>query len=117
MTDAEIQAGLTAVSVPGRMEVFYSNDRHIACIVDFAHNRLSFKAVITGAREVFPDRLLIPVFGTIGERSFGRGPEMAETIIELGVDFAVITDDDPGCAPTPCAAVLRSPLTSPASLI
>ena len=99
ISDADIQNRICRSQTPGRMDIRQTADHHIACIIDFAHNRMSFNAVIDNARELFPGRPLIAVFGTVGDRSLDRGSEMAESVIEKGIDYVVVTDDDPGPLP------------------
>ena len=39
-----IKKGLSKLRVPGRMEVVESKDGRVICVVDYAHNQLSFRS-------------------------------------------------------------------------
>ena len=51
---SDIQAGLYQAKVPGRMEIYASNDQKITAIVDYAHNRLSFQKLFESVRNEYP---------------------------------------------------------------
>ena len=91
---AEIARGLARTRVPGRMEFHRSNDGQLTAIVDYAHNRLSFEALLSGVREAFPDARMIAVFGAVGGKALERRHVLPEVAARY-VDHVVLTSDDP----------------------
>ena len=88
-----VVAGLADVRVPGRMETLRSGDGHVVAIVDFAHNELSFKAVFRAAREEYPGRAVIAVFGAPGDKAQERRVQLPQAA--AGADLIIYTEDDP----------------------
>ena len=84
--------GLSDVKVRGRVEtVPVSEDFTI--MVDYAHNEMSLRSVLTTLREYKPARLVC-VFGCGGNRSKDRRYSMGRVSGELA-DLTVITSDNP----------------------
>ena len=84
--------GLADVKVRGRVEtVPVSGDFTI--MVDYAHNEMSLRSVLTTLREYNPGRLVC-VFGCGGNRSKDRRYSMGRVSGELA-DLTVITSDNP----------------------
>ena len=84
--------GLADVKVRGRVEtVPVSEDFTI--MVDYAHNEMSLRSVLTTLREYKPGRLVC-VFGCGGNRSKDRRYSMGRVSGELA-DLTVITSDNP----------------------
>ncbi len=79
-------------SVKGRFETVDALP-WCTCIVDFAHNDVSLRNVLTAVREYEPERLIV-LFGSVGGRTELRRGAMGRVAAELA-DFAVITSDDP----------------------
>ena len=73
-----IYAGLERARVPGRMEVYSSADGTVTAIVDFAHNRMSFESLCRSAREEYPGRRLVSVFGSVGDKALDRRKDLGE---------------------------------------
>lgn len=69
-TDEAIQAGLSDLSIKGRMELIYNTKRLKVCI-DFAHNGQSTENLLKALRMYEPKRL-VSVFGADGDRSMDR---------------------------------------------
>lgn len=89
-----IARGLARTQVPGRMEFHRSNDGQLTAIVDYAHNRLSFDALLSGVREAYPSARMIAVFGAVGGKALERRHDLPE-IAARYVDHIVLTADDP----------------------
>ncbi len=79
-------------NVDGRFEYKELFGRNI--VIDYAHNKESFREISKLARRMFSGRL-VGVFGSVGERSFNRRKELAYEA-ECLFDFSVITEDNPG---------------------
>lgn len=87
--------GFEQLRVPGRMELYPTEDGLIVGVVDFAHNGMSLETMLRDLRENYPDRELAVVFGATG----GKGVDRRETMGTAAGAFAdriVITEDDPG---------------------
>ena len=84
-----LSSAVREARVLGRFEYKELLGRNI--IVDYAHNRDSFIEISKIARRMFSGRL-VGVFGSVGERSFGRRRELA-VAAECLFDFTVITED------------------------
>ncbi len=92
---AAIVHGFEQLRVPGRMELYPTEDGLIVGVVDFAHNGMSLETMLRDLRENYPDRELAVVFGATG----GKGVDRRETMgVAAGMfaDRIVITEDDPG---------------------
>lgn len=90
----EFKDVLKKISVMGRYEIYRLNGKTV--IIDFAHNRDSFRALMSSVRGC--GGKIISLFGSVGERSFQRREELASVAEELS-DFIVITSDNPGFEP------------------
>ena len=91
---ADAARGLSSTRVPGRMEFHRSNDGQLTAIVDYAHNRLSFDALLSGVKEAFAGARMIAVFGAVGGKALERRHDLPE-IAARYVDHIVLTSDDP----------------------
>lgn len=83
------------VKISGRFESRILDGKNI--IIDYAHNADSVREVLSLCRRLFGKRVIC-VFGSVGERSFARRRELADTA-EKYADFSVITSDNPGSEP------------------
>ena len=90
-----VREGLARARVPGRMEVYSSENGDVAAIVDFAHNRMSFETLFRDLREEYPGRRIVTVFGCPGDKAPDRRRDMGE-IAGRYSDLVVLTEDDPG---------------------
>lgn len=89
---AEIQKALLGAHVRGRIEMVpVSND--FTLLIDYAHNAMSLKSLLTTLREYEPHRLVC-LFGCGGNRSKIRRYEMGE-ISGTYADLTIITSDNP----------------------
>ena len=88
-----IQKGLAEALVPGRMEhLKHPNGANI--FIDYAHNYLSLKNLLSFAKEAHPDGKIITVIGSTGEKAISRRADFGKVLSELA-DIAVLTADDP----------------------
>lgn len=89
-----IASGLAHVRVPGRMELVSSADGRIVCIVDYAHNELSFETLFSSVVREYPGRKVIAVFGAPG----GKAQERRECLPRVAARYAdliIYTEEDP----------------------
>jgi len=77
--------------VPGRFET-YQLKNGAQCIIDLAHNPLSFQAILSSVRPM--THHLIVVFGASGERDAGRRPIMGNIAAQYA-DLVIVTTDCP----------------------
>ncbi len=78
------------ITVRGRFEHHTVRARHV--IIDYAHNAMSFREVITLVRHLYGGKIIL-VFGSVGGRSAERRRELAQSAERLA-DYSVITSDD-----------------------
>lgn len=83
---------LNYVSVKGRMEIVKVPGPYLL-MIDYAHNALSLKSLLTTLREYDPKRIVC-LFGCGGNRSKLRRYEMGEISANMA-DLTVITSDNP----------------------
>jgi UDP-N-acetylmuramoyl-L-alanyl-D-glutamate--2,6-diaminopimelate ligase len=76
------------------MEIYESENKKIAVIVDYAHNKLSFETIISSMKKEYKDRPVSILFGCPGNKALVRRKGMAEVSGEMA-DFVYITEDDP----------------------
>ena len=88
-----IGSGLARTVSPGRMEVFYSEDKRRIAIVDYAHNKLSYERFFETIREEFPDKKFIIVFGCPGGKAIARREELGR-IAGQNCAYSIITEED-----------------------
>ena len=94
LPEEAIRTGLAKVTVPGRVEEFESEDGMVHVVVDYAHNGYSFRNILGMARESWPERRIVTVFGTTGGKALNRRKDMGTAAGELS-DFIILTEDDP----------------------
>ncbi len=87
-----IKSGLKKVKVKGRVEPI-NISKDYALFIDYAHNALSMKNILSTLREYKPKRL-ITIFGAGGDRPKVRRYEMGEVSGNMA-DLSVITSDNP----------------------
>lgn len=91
-----MKKALESTKVPGRMETFFSSDKQLCCIVDFAHNRLSFEKLYDAAYQEYRSyKKIITVFGCPGGKALNRRRELG-ILAGLFSDYVFLTSDDPG---------------------
>lgn len=82
---------LENIKIPGRFEVINRYDRTF--VIDYAHNSMSFKSVLSECKRLTKNRL-IAVFGSVGGRSYERRKELPIAASEYA-DVLIITSDNP----------------------
>ena len=90
-----VREGLARARVPGRMEVYSSENGGVTAIVDYAHNRMSFETLFRSVKEEYPERRIVAVFGCPGKKAFGRRRDLGEVAGEYS-DLVVLTEEDSG---------------------
>lgn len=87
-----IKKALKEAKVKGRIEIVKVSD-HFTLMIDYAHNAMSLKSLLSTLREYNPHRLVC-LFGCGGNRSRDRRFEMGEVSGQLA-DLTIITSDNP----------------------
>ena len=87
-----IKAALLAAKVKGRIEPVKVSDE-FTLMIDYAHNAMALKSLLTTLREYKPHRLVC-LFGCGGNRAKSRRYEMGEVSGQLA-DLTIITSDNP----------------------
>ena len=91
--DGRIVSGCASVqTVPGRFESV-PNDVDIDVVVDFAHTPEALQGLLTSAREIAREGLIV-VFGCGGDRDHAKRPLMGG-IASRGADIVIVTSDNP----------------------
>ncbi len=90
--NSQIQKALLGAHVKGRIEMVPVSDK-FTLLIDYAHNAMSLKSLLTTLREYDPARLVC-LFGCGGNRSKLRRFEMGE-VSGRYADFTIITSDNP----------------------
>lgn len=91
----QTRAALAECRVPGRMELYSTVDGRVLGLVDFAHNPLSFEAVLSSMHEAYPGRKIVALYGIVGGKAYDRRPGMAAAA-HAWCDYVILTEDDPG---------------------
>lgn len=87
-----MKAALLSAKTRGRIEMVKVSD-DFTLMIDYAHNAMSLKSLLTSLKEYNPKRLVC-LFGCGGNRSKLRRFEMGEVSGELA-DLTIITSDNP----------------------
>jgi len=87
-----IKESLRTIKIPGRTEIVPCG-RDYTIMVDYAHNGVALKNLLTSLKECRPNRLMV-VFGAGGNRARNRRFEMGKAAFELA-DYIIITSDNP----------------------
>ncbi len=87
-----IQESMKKVAVRGRVELVPVSDK-FSVMLDYAHNGMSLRSLLTTLREYRPKRLVC-VFGCGGNRAKDRRFEMGEISSEYA-DLTIVTSDNP----------------------
>jgi len=88
----DIKKALLGAHVKGRIEMVPVSDE-FTLLIDYAHNAMSLKSLLTTLKEYEPKRLVC-VFGCGGNRSKLRRYEMGE-VSGTYADLTIITSDNP----------------------
>ena len=87
-----VKAALLKAKVKGRIEPVKVSDE-FTLMIDYAHNAMALKSLLTTLREYEPHRLVC-LFGCGGNRAKSRRYEMGEVSGQLA-DLTIITSDNP----------------------
>lgn len=88
----KMKEALLQVQVKGRLESIQLSEK-FSLMIDYAHNAMSLKSLLTALREYQPKRLVC-LFGCGGNRSRDRRFEMGE-ISSRYSDLTIVTSDNP----------------------
>ena len=88
----DVKAALLKAKVKGRIEPVKVSDE-FTMMIDYAHNAMALKSLLTTLREYDPHRLVC-LFGCGGNRAKSRRYEMGEVSGQLA-DLTIITSDNP----------------------
>lgn len=91
-SEEKIREVLDHIKVKGRVELV-NVSKHYTMLIDYAHNAMSLKSLLTALKEYKPKRLVC-LFGCGGNRAKSRRFEMGEISSRLA-DLTVITSDNP----------------------
>ena len=89
-----IKKGLSKLRVPGRMEVVESKDGRVVCVVDYAHNQLSFRSLFSSVKRAFPASPIIALFGAAGGKAQERREQLPREAAPYS-DLLIFTNEDP----------------------
>ncbi|HHT87476.1 MAG TPA: UDP-N-acetylmuramoyl-L-alanyl-D-glutamate--2,6-diaminopimelate ligase [Clostridiales bacterium] len=92
VNEKDVIKALNNIKVRGRVEIV-PVDGNYSVIIDYAHNAMSLKSLLTTIREYNPKRLVC-VFGCGGNRSKDRRYLMGEISSNMA-DLTVVTSDNP----------------------
>ena len=93
-----IYLGLKEARSSGRMEVYHSEDERILCIVDYAHNKLSFEKLFESTKSEYSDRKIITIFGCPGKKAYLRRRDLGR-VAGKNSDKIYLVAEDPGYEP------------------
>lgn len=97
---SEVPSALDGTHVPGRMDVLRSADGCITVIVDLAHNGVSFEAIFSAVKKLYPKHEVIAVFGSAGGKGLNRRQDLGR-IADRYADRILLTMEDPNFEPLP----------------
>lgn len=87
-----ISKALADMSIEGRFEVLLAKGG--ACfVIDYAHNEVSLRSALLALRKYEPRRLIC-LFGSVGNRTQLRRPQMGR-VANAYADFSILTSDNP----------------------
>lgn len=95
ISNEHVAAGLAACRVPGRMELVGSPDDQVACVVDYAHNTLSYQSFFSSMAKEFPGRRIVALIGAPGGKAYERRVELPREAARWA-SHIVATEEDPG---------------------
>lgn len=89
-----IVEGLAACRVPGRMELIGSPNAQVLCVVDYAHNTLSYQSFFASMAKEFPGRRIVALIGAPGGKAYERRVELPREAARWA-SHIVVTEEDP----------------------
>ena len=93
-----IRSGLYRARSSGRMELYASKDRRVICLVDYAHNKLSFEKLFGSTKEEYPGYDIVAIFGCPGYKALLRRKDLG-TIAGQYSKKVYLVSEDPGKEP------------------
>ena len=112
-----IRSGLHRARSKGRMELFTSKDKKVRCIVDYAHNKLSFERLYSAVKSEYPESDIIAIFGCPGKKAQLRRRDLP-AVVNQYAKKAYIVAEDPGEEPVmKISGEIASNLTIPYEII
>lgn len=90
----DVVEGIARTRVPGRTKVLRADGGDITCLVDYAHNRLSYQRLFPSVAEEFPGREVVVVLGAPGGKAHERRRELPEEAAKWA-DLLIYTEEDP----------------------
>ncbi len=93
-----VREGLAHVRVPGRMELIPTFDPKVIGLVDYAHNKLSFRRFFSSVAEEFPGKAVIALFGAPGCKAYERRAVLPQEAAKWA-DVLIYTEEDPAYDP------------------
>jgi UDP-N-acetylmuramoyl-L-alanyl-D-glutamate--2,6-diaminopimelate ligase len=88
-----IEKGLMNSFVPGRMEIFESDDKKIVAIIDYAHNGASFEKIFRHISRNYPDRKIAVTFGCVGGKAYNRRKETGEVSSKYANNIYIVPNN------------------------
>ena len=88
-----IKTGLLNSFVPGRMEMFRSNDNKIVAIIDYAHNGDSFEKIFEHVKKNYTDRKIAVTFGCVGGKAYNRRKETGEVSSKYANNIYIVPNN------------------------
>lgn len=89
--DESIVNGVKNTEILGRMTVF-TKDK-LTVIVDYAHNKVSFKKLFETVKSEYPDQKIITVFGCVGNKAYNRRSELGNISGQNSYKIYLTADD------------------------
>ena len=88
-----VAEALEGASVSGRMIPFASKDGRVSVIVDYAHNEMSFSALIDSIEAERPGAGIVAILGFTGGKGVNRRKDNG-TLLGKRADFTIVTEKD-----------------------
>ena len=76
------------------MEVVESKDGRVICVVDYAHNQLSFRSLFSSVKRAFPTSPVIALFGAAGGKAQERREQLPREAAPYS-DLMIFANEDP----------------------
>lgn len=89
-----IYEALSSARLSGRMNLYTSDDNNRICLVDYAHNALSYQKVFESVNHQFSDYYKVVIFGCPGNKALTRRKDLPE-LTDSFADEIYLCDEDP----------------------
>ena len=87
--------GIISQKTEGRGEITVSADGKIIVIVDYAHNEMSFKAMLDAVKKEYPGAVVTVIFGCPGDKASCRRRQLVAAVSDRA-DKVTVCEDDSG---------------------